>query len=271
MSGRLRIIILASLIILVLVTVSAHSDPRRSPSLVQKALLEIVATTQGWLSSAAVGLEHWWLHYFYLVSVQQENQELRRNAERLKAQVANLREKGLAYQRLTRLLKFAEEGRYAAIGARVVGWGPGPWYKTVTIDRGSVDSVIVDLPVVNELGLVGRVVEVSPRFAKVLLITDYNSSVDAMVQRSRARGIMQGRSETLCSLKYVHTKEDVIWGDTVVTSGMGTLFPRGLLLGTVTRVKKAGYDMFQEIDITSSVDFDHLEEVLVVLPSRPPY
>ncbi|MBF0528170.1 MAG: rod shape-determining protein MreC [Deltaproteobacteria bacterium] len=269
MSGRLRLIILVSLIILVLVTISVHSDPRRPPSLVQKALLEVVATTQRWLTSSADGLEHLWLRYLYLVGLRQENQELRRALDRSKAQIVTLKENGLAYQRLTKLLKFSKEGPHPSLGARVIGWGPRPWFKTATIDRGSIDGVAVDMPIINEQGLVGRVVEVSPRFARILLITDFNSSVDAMIQRSRARGIMQGGSENICGLKYVHTKEDVIWGDTVVTSGLGALFPRGILLGTVTRVKKAGYDMFQDIEITPSVDFDHLEELLVILTTPP--
>ncbi|MEW6261528.1 MAG: rod shape-determining protein MreC [Thermodesulfobacteriota bacterium] len=271
MPERNRLLVLMTLLVLVMVTVSLHSDPRREPSLPQRALLEIVGTLQSGLTFSAETLEDLWLSYFYLSGLQRENQELKRALDRYRQQVNALKEKGLANQRLLRLLRFSSERNLNTLGARVVGWGPGPWFKTITIDRGRTDGLTIGLPVANDQGLVGRIVEVSPRYAKVLLLTDYNSSIDVLVQRNRIRGILAGRSEDTCSLRYVRTNENIVRGDLIVTSGQEGSIPRGLPLGAVSRVKKMGNDMFQEIDVTPAVDFDRLEEVLVILTAPPPF
>jgi rod shape-determining protein MreC len=105
----------------------------------------------------------------------------------------------------------------------------------------------------------------------VLLIIDYNSSVDAVVQRNRVRGILAGRSEKSCRLRYVLKNDDVVRGDVVVTSGRGGIFPAGLMLGRVTGVKKTGHEIFMDVDVAPAVDFDALEEVLVVLTEPQPF
>jgi len=119
--------------------------------------------------------------------------------------------------------------------------------------------------VVAKDGVVGQVIEAAPRTAKVLLIIDRNSAVDVMLQGRRTRAVMEGigRRDT-CILKYVPRTETVERGDRVITSGLGGIYPKGLLVGDVTGVWKEGYGLFQKVEIAPQVDFDRLEEVLVV-------
>ena len=127
------------------------------------------------------------------------------------------------------------------------------------------------MPAVTAEGVVGRVVETSPRFAQILLAIDYNSAIDVFVQRSRVRGILAGRSERNCSLKYVLKNDDVVKGDVIVTSGMGGMFPRGLRLGAVTQVNSMSQDIFLEIEVAPQVNFHQLEEVLIILTEHAPF
>ena len=119
------------------------------------------------------------------------------------------------------------------------------------------------MAVVVSEGVVGRVIEVSAHTAKVLLISDPNSAVDVIIQRSRAQGILEGRVEEFGILKYIQKSDDVQMGDKVITSGLGGIFPKGLIVGTVTKVERKRPGVFQYIEVTPSVDFSRLEEVLV--------
>jgi rod shape-determining protein MreC len=109
--------------------------------------------------------------------------------------------------------------------------------------------------------------DVSWNVSRVLLIIDENSNVDALVQGSRAQGILQGGGSRACSLKYVSITEDVRPGMAVITSGIGGVFPKGLLLGVVTKVSKKEGGLFQAVDVAPAIDFGKLEEVLVLLES----
>jgi rod shape-determining protein MreC len=263
--------VLSCLIILVLVTVSVNSDPTKGASLPDKVLLEVVGRLQQAFTGSARAVESVWRGYFYLVNQHEENQRLETTVGLLRSQINDLKEAKLANQRLANILKFKAGRDFPYVGADVVSWNPNSWFKTITIDRGSQDGVASGMPVISHQGMVGRVVEVSPGYSRVLLIIDYNSSVDAYVQRSRVRGILAGRSERKCIFKYALKNDDVQRGDVIVSSGMSGAFPKGLPLGRVSRVKATGQDIFLEIDVTPAADFDHLEEVLVVLTKQLPY
>jgi len=127
------------------------------------------------------------------------------------------------------------------------------------------------MAVLSVQGIVGQIMESSGHFSRVLLITDPNSDVAAMVQKSRARGIVEGRGMNRCILKYVHRSEDIEKGDPVLSSGLDSLYPKGTLIGIVSRLRKKETELFQDVDIDPSVDFNKLEEVLVVCekPSLP--
>src|SRR6185295_1055291 len=145
--------------------------------------------------------------------------------------------------------------------------------RTILIGRGETDGVVRGAAVLAPQGVVGHVFQTSPHSARVLLVSDHNSGVDALVQRTRARGIVQGTVDAGCVLKYVKRTEDVQVGDTLVTSGLDGIFPKGLPVGRVTAIDKRGQGLFQSAEVAPRVDVDQLEEVLVtrgtVVPVEP--
>jgi len=206
-----------------------------------------------------------WRGYFQLVSVAAENQRLKRLLAEAVEENHRLAEVDLSNQRLRDLLKFRETLPRQVVAAQVVGRDPSPWFQTIIIDKGTTDGVIKTSPVVVAEGVVGQVIDASERYAKVLLIVDQDSAVDALVQRSRARGVIKGDGELGCIFQYVLRKDDVGVGDIVVTSGLDGVFPKGLRVGQVSEVVRRNAGLFQNVTITSFVDFEKLEEVLVIL------
>jgi rod shape-determining protein MreC len=195
--------------------------------------------------------------------LRRENEELRREIERLRREVQESRERVAAALRLERLLDFRGKSAFALTAAGVIGRDASGLYRTVLIDRGSVDGLEHQQAVLSPDGVVGRVIKVFPRSALVLLVTDRSSGIDAIVQRTRDQGVVQGGGGGGCVLKYLDRSAEVEVGDYVVTSGIGGRFPKGVLIGQVSGINQGG-DLFQSVDIRPSAGLNRLEEVLVV-------
>jgi rod shape-determining protein MreC len=204
-------------------------------------------------------------NYVFLVHLREENDQLRERVIELERQNAELTEIAVANERLRGFLSFTKKIPKPTLPAELIGEDASSWFRTITINKGKIDGVDRGMVVVAAGGLVGHVTNTSRDVSKVLLITDYNSSVDAICQKSRARGIVQGKKGDLCDLNYVARREDVSLGERVITSGLGGRFPKGLIVGTVSRVEKKAYGVFQKVEITPAVDFRKLEEVFVIL------
>lgn len=260
----LIMLIFLSIMILSLSSRRPHSD--YGPGRVAIAL---VAPFQKVIIRSTRFLSDIWEHYFFLVSVSRENDRLRRELRETKAFNSQCRETQLANGRLRSLLALGQKIKHPQIAAQVVGKDPSPWFQTVMVDKGSDDGVRKGMPVVNPEGIVGLVIEAAGHFAKVMLITDPNSAVDAVEQNSRARGIVKGGTSGYCVFNYVLRKHNISVGDTVVTSGMDGVFPKGLPVGQVANIVKYDAGIFQDVTITPFVDFERLEEVLIVLSSEP--
>ncbi|HKK90112.1 MAG TPA: rod shape-determining protein MreC, partial [Desulfobacteraceae bacterium] len=140
-----------------------------------------------------------------------------------------------------------------------------PWFRTIMIGKGSRDGLAKGLPVLVSEGIVGQIVSVSEKYSRVLLITDRNSAVDALVQTSRSRGIVKGDNTDRCFFKYALRKVPIEKGDIIVSSGLDQVFPKGLRIGKVVQEKKERSRLFQTITVKTFVNFDKLEEVLVSL------
>jgi rod shape-determining protein MreC len=233
--------------------------------------LSLLAPFQEAVSRSSRFVRDIWRHYFALVSTAQENQRLQgalAEAERLRSDRIELAQ---ANQRLRELLAFKAGLAPKAVAAEVVGRDPSAWYKTVVINKGIADGLRKGLPVMVPLGVAGQVVEVSEHYAQVLLIVDPGSAVDGLVQRSRARGIIRGEFADRCRFEYVLQKEDVEVGDVVITSGLDGVYPKGIPIGEVTEAARISSETFQVIAVRPYVDFERIEEVLVVLaPEIPP-
>lgn len=182
---------------------------------------------------------------------------------RLRADLVRMEEYRLENERLKRLLEFADSQQAKGQAARVIGADATNWFGTVTIDKGSEAGLTEGMAVINDQGLVGRIVRCASRSSRVLLVTDPSSAEATLIERTRTRGVARGTGEGL-TLDYVALPEDVEPGDVVITSGLGGVFPKGLPLGTVAAVSRGGFGMFQNITVTPAVDVTRLEEVLVI-------
>ena len=208
-----------------------------------------------------------WRHYFALVAAARQNDRLREALARATIRLNACSEIEQANRRLRSLIRFQQAIDQKVLPAEVVGKDPSPWFKSVIIDKGRADGVVKGVPVVIPEGIAGQVVAVSNYHAKVLLIIDVNNAVDALVQRSRARGIVTGAPDNRCIFKYVLRQDDVREGDILIASGLDGIYPKGLRIGRVAAVHRQPAGIFQEVEVTPVVDFQTLEEVLVVIDS----
>ncbi len=216
-----------------------------------------------------------------------EVRELRVEVEELQAQVdaltvenVRLREYEAGVEQYRALLNFASEYPISAyLGAdvigreacdtfpcgEVVGTEPNPYLRYVTINVGARQEVEVGMPVVSSgAGLVGRVAQVGPRTAKVQLLTDPDSAVAALLQTSRATGLVVGQPDGVLRMEYIPQEESINVGEIVLTSGLGGFVPKGLVVGQITEVQQVDYALFQTAIVRPVADFSRLELVLVI-------
>src|SRR5438093_988429 len=260
------IALLLCLILLALALTTFHTRLAPQTSLFERLGLSVVMPLQQAIASLAQRLSGVWNGYINLVHVRQENVRLQRQVEVLQGQLTHYQEAYVQQQRLRELLGFRALAFPQAVVAEVVGIDPSPWSEVVTINKGSRARLRKDIAVATDQGLVGRTIEMAPHYATVLLLTDRRSAVDALIQRTRARGIVVGKSRRLCELRYVDLHADIQVGDTVVASGLGEVYPKGLLIGTVAAVHQKPQGLFHEVEVQPAVDLAQLEEVLVLVP-----
>jgi rod shape-determining protein MreC len=136
--------------------------------------------------------------------------------------------------------------------------------KGITVNRGSSDGIASGMAVIHPQGVVGQVVAVSSKTARVLLVSDHASGVDVVTQDSRARGIVEGGGERICELKFIPKDARLMEGEAVLTSGMDGVYPKGLLVGTVERIGSASVSLFKTVELRPAVDLSRIEEVLIV-------
>jgi len=267
-SKKMLLIVGAIVLIVVNITILYISGSRYRSFGFGRVAIFFVAPLQEAVTDSIRFAKGIWNHYFYLVSAAQENDNLKKKLSRAVAKNSQYNEVELSNQRLRNLLNFKETTTSKILAAEVISVDPSSWFKAVIIDKGSLDGVERGLPVVIRQGIAGQVVDVSSRYSKIMLIIDRNSSVDAMVQRTRARGIIKGEGTGQCLFKYVLRKDDVRVGDKIVASGLDGVFPKGLPVGDVKEVVRRNSGVFQEVRVVPYIDFEKLEEVLVIL--NPP-
>lgn len=249
--------------------ISSNLGRRRSWNPAEQVIIEIIAPFQKFIDQTISVTEGIWLRYFGLVNLRKENNRLKRELDALRMENYRYLESLNTSRRLQKLLQFKETTNYPVLAVQVIGRDPTGWFKSVIIDKGKRSGLKVNMAVVNAHGVVGRLVSVSQNYAKVLLIVDQNSAVDGMIQRSREKGIVKGLTEKICKFDYVVKTGDVVVGDTVITSGMGRVFPKGLPTGKVVEVTSRPGELFKDIKVRPMVDFSKLEELLVILMEDP--
>ena len=202
--------------------------------------------------------------YATVAGFRAENERLRKRIQELEIERSKLLEAGATNRQLQQLLGFRSHLPAGSITASIIGNSASSWFQSCLLDKGSIEGIQKGMAVVTPLGIVGQVVSVTGHSAKVLLITDANSGVDVLVQRTRARGIVSGSLENVTIMKYVKRSEDIQEGDRLITSGLDGVFPKGLMVGTVVKVRKQNLGLFQHIELSPAVSSGQIEDVLVV-------
>lgn len=258
-------IIIAIFLLATLAVFSINAAGPGSDSLLGRAALEVAGPVQRALTRIGVSVDDIINSYFNLVNAAEENKQLTKEVARLRVEQAQTEDLRLANIRLRQLLALIGRETHETVAAEVVAADISGRFRTVIINKGSIDGIGLHMPVTHIQGLAGRVVLVSPHYSKVLLLVDPNAGVDVLVQRNRTRGMIVGAGDAGLVLNYVQSKFDVRVGDVLITSGVAGVFPKGLLVGAVATVKTQGRGGFSRITAQPAVDFHRLEEVMVII------
>lgn len=266
------------IVVVVLAVVSlgvflAHARHPGDRTALDRFVLTVTSPVEKAIDWTITGVLDGWQRYAWLRGVERRARELSRTVNELRAENAELAQLRGENERLSKLLAFARSHpEHRAVGARIVGTRMDPkGLQLVTIDRGSEDGVRRMMPVVTAAGVLGRIHTLGAHSADVLLLSDRNSSIAVRVERSRARANVRGQGAPgPCRLEYALRSDDLIEGDELVTSGTDGVFPRGLPVGQVTRVKRAGHGLYQAAEVLPAVDVNRVEEVAVLLATDSP-
>jgi rod shape-determining protein MreC len=248
---------------LALMTLSAKQD--KGTHFLDSVAGVILSPFQNFFTQTIQSVSDGISHYFFLVDVARENDQLKLDVQRLINEKNNLIERIASQKRLAKLMAYEEDWEKKAVVASVIGKGATQWSKVIVINKGTQDGIRDHLPVVTDAGVIGQIIHAGPNTSNVLLIIDGRSAVDALFQKSRISGVVVGAGEDECRLKFVPNTADVKIGDQVLSSGLGGIFPKGLIIGKVSQVSRKKQGLFQDITLIPSSDLFRLEEVLVLL------
>jgi rod shape-determining protein MreC len=209
-----------------------------------------------------------WTHYFALKNASRDNEQLKRENDTLKLQISQLQSKAAEADRLAELLNFRQSQRNVPmLPARVIGTSADTATQTIYLDRGEHDGIRRNMGVITPDGVVGKVIESYRNTSQVLLLTDKDSGVGAMLADSRIQSPVGGIGEPLLAMKYIPSDDTVNVGERVVTSGMDRIFPRDLPVGTVSEIKDG--TPFKQVRVQPAAKLERLEEVIVLLTLQP--
>jgi len=250
------------------ILISAQVNSRQGVPVLESVTFGVFSEVQRGTSSGVSVFQQLWNGYVALRGARAENETLK---QQLAAATVELQQQRALAERargLERLLQLRETANVRTTGASIIAAGANPEFRTLTIDKGRQDGVGRDMGVIAPSGVVGRVVVPSLRNAKVQLLIDRNAAAGAVIERSRAQGVAVGTGDARLQLEYVSETADVTEGDVVVTSGIDGIYPKGFVIGKVSRVEKSG-PAYRLITVEPAVDFTSLEDVLVVLDPTP--
>lgn len=251
--------------ILALYGVAMQNYEVQSVSYFEGLLIEVLAPIQRGTLSFKERVTYLVDHYINIVNTSKENEQLRKTVLSLENEIFKQSEIHKENQRLKQLLQFGEEIKRERVLAQIVSWGSSSEFKILRINKGGNHGLKPMSPVITTTGLVGYVYKVGHNYSDILTILDQNSRVDTLLVRTRTHGIVEGRSNFKCSMKYVSRTEELNIGDAIITAGLGEVYPKGIKVGTVSKIDKKNYGITQDIEITPSVDFHKLEEVVVLV------
>ena len=256
------------LFLFILIPVIAIDTSTRSPRdfrFYDRLVVGLTSPIQKVISWSLEQLASGFENYVYLWHTRQDNLTLLEENRKLLNTIANLRETQQENIRLSKLLQFEEKFNLQSVVARVIAKDVSTEFRSLRINRGENSGIRRNMAVLTSEGIVGRVFRTTSGTSDIVTILDLLSAVDAIVERSRARGVVEGWMDDACQLKYALRTDDIQPGDILISSGLGGIFPKGVSVGTVSKVNRKPFGITQEVEVRPSVDFSKLEEVLVVL------
>lgn len=261
--------VLTFVIILLLIAAGVTREPGRQVTLVEDHLLRIVKPISSIFYKTGMSTSRMCKLPFEIKDLKDENQMLLRQIIELENQSVLIEELKLENDRLMRMLDFKiRSHQFDMEAARVIGRSPETWFNIIVIDKGKKNGIGVNMAVVTDRGLVARVDEVGESWAKARLIIDQRSAVSGMIQRTRANGVIKGGESSdgqgLCRMVYLPENSNVVAGDLVISSGLGGVFPKGLVIGRIVEVKEDQDGLLKYAVVKPAVDLERLEEVLII-------
>lgn len=251
------------------ILISTQVTTKRGVPMLQEAVFGIFSEVQRAANAVTTGVRTSWENYFALQQVREENERLKQENGALRVRLQQERSLAQQSQSLQKLLDLKTNTALSTTAANVIAGSASPEFRTITIDKGTSDSLHADMSVIAPAGVVGRVIQPSPRASKVQLLIDRNAAAGALVERTRAQGVVVGTGADDLRMDYVPGSADVKPGDSVVTSGIDGIYPKGFIIGQIQSVRR-GAGVYTSIVIRPAVDFSTLEAVLVVLTATPP-
>jgi rod shape-determining protein MreC len=247
-----------------IVLISAQITSRKGVPVLEAVIFGAFAEVQRVVSAGVSSVTSVWGGYVGLRQVNAENEQLKRELAETQIELQRLRALVDRSRGLERLLELRDQSKLTTKAAEIIAAGATPDFRTVTIDKGTRDGIQSDMAVLAPGGVVGRIVVPSLRAAKVQLLIDRNAAAGAVIERSRAQGVVIGGGDERLRMEYVSELADVVIGDMVMTSGIDGIFPKGFVIGTVDEVEKSG-NAYKRIVVKPALDFRSLEAVLVVI------
>jgi len=268
-------LLLAALVVSHLVVISHQVDAGGGDSLLEHVLFGIFSPIQTAVARLVAGVSSAWSGYVALHGVREQNTAMLAQLHALELELDQTRQRASESERLRELLALKQAIPLQTVAAEVVAREGLPWFRSVTLDKGTRAGVALDAPVISASGVVGRVIAVGPHASRVQLLLDRDAGVGVVLERSRATGVASGQvgleeaSHSELLMKYVSVLADVTPGDRVLTSGLDRIYPKGLVVGRVHSVG-ASSGLFKEVLVTPTARFEELEGVLVVTAPGDP-
>jgi rod shape-determining protein MreC len=259
------LLVFAGAVVLNVILISAQVSTTAGIPFIQVVTFGVFSEVQRGTMTSVDSVRGVWSGYVALRDVQEENEALKRELQTLQVRLQEERAQAQRAENFRQLLELRQRAGVDTVAAEVIAGPATIEFRDMTIDKGNADGVARDMAVISPAGVVGRVILASPRAARVQMLIDLNAAAGAMIERTRAQGLVVGQGSAL-RMDYVPGTADVKQGDLVVTSGIDKIYPKGFVIGTVESIEEGG--TFHEIVVRPSVDFSRLEEVLVV--TTPP-
>ena len=262
---RLYISIVATLIVLFFLMYQTYNE--QGTSRFQMAVQTITYPVQTSVQSVVSTIKNTWNSYINLIEVNEENKLLKQQLLNMEEKLNQHIENSVQFSRLRSQLLFAQKKAHKEIFSEIIGESADNTHQIRLINRGSNQLLQRNYIVIRKEGLVGRIQSVSPYQSSVQLIIDHRSRVPALIQRNRVRGLIYGTHDGM-EMRQINQHAKIKIGDRVISSGLGNLYPKGILIGWVSGINREPHELFKTARLDSAVDFNQIEEVFAILPSK---